>query len=359
MKKTSFRNFYRHMLSLACASLCITSMTACGGNDNPTPGGGGSGDKDEETTVTFAKGADVSWLTEMEASGKKFYDAAGKEGDCLTILKGLGVNAVRLRVWVNPTDGWCNKADVVAKAVRAKALGLAVMVDFHYSDTWADPEHQTPPSAWSGYTVIQMGSAIADHTNDVLTALKAKDINVQWVQVGNETSSGMLWPSGEAKDTEFTNFAFYVNAGYSAVKAVYPKASVIVHLDRGNELAHFTWMFDGLRSSGAKWDMIGVSVYPDDSNWESVTASCLSNLKTIHSRYSCPVMVCEVGMPWDATNASAMMTRLVNGCKDIDGCSGVFYWEPECYGGWKGYTKGAFDDSGKPTAALSIFSAKD
>lgn len=359
MKKTSFRNFYRHMLSLACASLCITSMTACGGNDNPTPGGGGSGDKDEETTVTFAKGADVSWLTEMEASGKKFYDAAGKEGDCLTILKGLGVNAVRLRVWVNPTDGWCNKADVVAKAVRAKALGLAVMVDFHYSDTWADPEHQTPPSAWSGYTVIQMGSAIADHTNDVLTALKAKDINVQWVQVGNETSSGMLWPSGEAKDTEFTNFAFYVNAGYSAVKAVYPKASVIVHLDRGNELAHFTWMFDGLRSSGAKWDMIGVSVYPDDSNWESVTASCLSNLKTIHSRYSCPVMVCEVGMPWDATNASAMMSRLVNGCKDIDGCSGVFYWEPECYGGWKGYTKGAFDDSGKPTAALSIFSAKD
>ncbi len=359
MKKTSFRNFYRHMLSLACASLCITSMTACGGNDNPNPSGGGSGDKDEETTVTFAKGADVSWLTEMEASGKKFYDAAGKEGDCLTILKGLGVNAVRLRVWVNPTEGWCNKADVVAKAVRAKALGLAVMVDFHYSDTWADPEHQTPPSAWSGYTVIQMGSAIADHTNDVLTALKAKDINVQWVQVGNETSSGMLWPSGEAKDTEFTNFAFYVNAGYSAVKTVYPKASVIVHLDRGNELAHFTWMFDGLRSSGAKWDMIGVSVYPDDSNWESVTASCLANLKTIHSRYSCPVMVCEVGMPWDATNASAMMTRLVNGCKDIDGCSGVFYWEPECYGGWKGYTKGAFDDSGKPTAALSIFSAKD
>lgn len=349
------KEIFRHMLTMACATLCISSLAACGGNDSPTPGGGGE-DKKEETIVTFAKGADVSWLTEMEASGKKFYDASGKAGDCLSILKGLGVNAVRLRVWVNPADGWCNKADVVAKATRAQALGLAVMVDFHYSDSWADPAQQTPPAAWKDYTLIQMGSAVSDHTTDVLTALKAKNVNVQWVQVGNETSSGMLWPKGEAKDTEFTNFAFFVSAGYAAVKEVYPNASVIVHLDRGNELDHFTWMFDGLRTAGAKWDMIGVSFYPEDSNWETLTASCLANLKTLHSRYSCPVMVCEVGMPWDSSNASAMMSRLVSGCKTIDGCGGVFYWEPECYGGWKGYTKGAFDESGKPTAALSAFS---
>ncbi len=346
------KNLLQRALTLACAMLCIT-ITACGGNDSPTPGGGG--EEKKETTVTFAKGADVSWLTEMEASGKKFYDASGKAGDCLSILNGLGVNAIRLRIWVNPTDGWCNKADVVAKAARAQALGMAVMADFHYSDSWADPSQQTPPAAWKDYTVLQMGTAIADHTKDVLNALKDKGINVQWVQVGNETSSGMLWPLGEAKDTEFTNFAFFVNAGYSAVKAVYPEASVIVHLDRGNELAHLTWMFDGLRTAGAKWDMIGVSFYPDDSDWETLTASCLSNLKTVHNRYSCPVMVCEVGMPWDSTNASSMMTRLVDGCKAIDGCGGVFYWEPECYGGWKGYTKGAFDESGKPTAALSAF----
>ncbi len=365
MRKTSICDFFRRMQTVACAVLCMLAVSACGGDDNSSSGGGGGdtpsgGDEEEPTaTVAFAKGADVSWLTEMESSGWKFYSADGKAGDCLSILQGMGVNAIRLRVWVNPSDGWCNKADVVAKAERAKTLGMPVMIDFHYSDSWADPSKQNPPTAWKDYTVSEMRKAIADHTTDVLTALKAKGVSVQWVQVGNETSGGMLWPKGEAKGTEFTNFALFVNAGYEAVKAVYSKAQVIVHLDRGNELAHFTWMFDGLRGAGAKWDVIGASLYPEDSDWEALTESCLSNLATLHTRYSCPVMVSEVGMSWDATNAAAMMTKLVKGCKAIDGCLGVFYWEPECYNGWKGYTKGAFDNTGKPTSTLGVFSEKD
>src|ERR1700754_3742853 len=100
--------------------------------------------------TTFAKGADISWVTEMESGGKKFYNTSGTEQDIFLILKNLGMNTARLRVWVNPANGWNNKADVVAKAVRARNNGIRVMIDFHYSDTWADPGHQTKPVAWTG-----------------------------------------------------------------------------------------------------------------------------------------------------------------------------------------------------------------
>ena len=104
----------------------------------------------------FAKGADVSWLTEMEQDGVKFYNQYGKAEECMRLLRDLGTNAIRLRVWVNPEGGWCGKDDVIAKASRAQALGYRLMIDFHYSDTWADPGNQKVPAAWQGYTFEQM-----------------------------------------------------------------------------------------------------------------------------------------------------------------------------------------------------------
>src|SRR5574344_1619117 len=101
----------------------------------------------------LARGADVSWLTQMESSGIKFYDANGKATECMSLLRSLGMNAIRLRVWVNPTNGWCNQSDVVAKAYRAAQLGFRILIDFHYSDTWADPSSQTKPSAWSSMSL--------------------------------------------------------------------------------------------------------------------------------------------------------------------------------------------------------------
>src|SRR6185503_18168811 len=91
----------------------------------------------------FVKGADVSWVTQMESSGRKFYNSAGTEKECMQLLKDLGMNTIRLRVWVNPANGWNNTADVVAKAMRTKNLGMKIMIDFHYSDSWADPGQQT------------------------------------------------------------------------------------------------------------------------------------------------------------------------------------------------------------------------
>lgn len=311
----------------------------------------------EPPAVSFVKGADISWVTEMEAAGKKFYNASGAEQDLLVILKGLGMNTVRLRVWVNPAGNWNSKADVVAKAIRAKNQGMRIMIDFHYSDSWADPGKQTKPAAWAAQDINGLKASVAAHTTDVLNALKSAGVTPEWVQAGNETNDGMLWPEGKAS-VNMANFAQLVNAGYDAVKAVFPSAKVIVHVSNGWNNSLFRWLFDGLKSNGGKWDVTGMSLYPTPANWSTLNAQCLANMNDMVARYDKEVMVVEVGMSWDQPAAARSFlddlifkTRTVTGGKG----SGVIYWEPQSYGNWQGYTLGAFDNSGKPTAALDAF----
>lgn len=353
------KNMIGKALLLASTLMFSITGTSCSNDDAVTP------EQEKKYDMTgFAKGADVSWLTELESNGALFYDANGKPQECMALLRDLGMNSIRLRVWVNPDGGWCGKDDVVAKAWRAHKLGMRLMIDFHYSDTWADPGKQYVPAAWKDYTFEQIKQAVADHTRDVLTALKERNIDVEWVQVGNETSDGMLWNDADGADAlavtgraskNMANFAAYVNAGYDAVKAVYPDAKVIVHLDKGNKLSQYTWMFDGLKQHGAKWDVIGMSLYPDwitDQTWQQVSDDCLANMQTLATKYGCNVILSEIGMVWNSENAAPFLKKMVDGCKALSICEGVFYWEPETYGNLNGYDKGAFDDSGKPTVAL-------
>lgn len=353
------KNMIGKALLLASTLMFSITGTSCSNDDAVTP------EQEKKYDMTgFAKGADVSWLTELESNGTLFYDANGKPQECMALLRDLGMNSIRLRVWVNPDGGWCGKDDVVAKAWRAQKLGMRLMIDFHYSDTWADPGKQYVPAAWKDYTFEQMKQAVADHTRDVLTALKERNIDVEWVQVGNETSDGMLWNDADGADAlavtgraskNMANFAAYVNAGYDAVKAVYPDAKVIVHLDKGNKLSQYTWMFDGLKQHGAKWDVIGMSLYPDwitDKTWQQVSDDCLANMQTLSTKYGCNVILSEIGMVWNSENAAPFLKKMVDGCKALSICEGVFYWEPETYGNLNGYDKGAFDDSGRPTVAL-------
>ncbi|RTL60145.1 MAG: arabinogalactan endo-1,4-beta-galactosidase [Sphingobacteriales bacterium] len=305
---------------------------------------------------TFAKGADVSWVTEMESSGIKFYNSAGAATECIALLKSLGLNSIRLRVWVNPPAGWNNAADVVAKAVRAKNLGMRVMIDFHYSDDWADPAKQTKPAAWNALDFTGLKTALANHTTDVLNQLKSAGVTPEWVQLGNETNDGMLWPEGKAS-TSFSNFAQLINTGYDAVKAVFPLAKVIVHISNGWDNSLFRWIFDGLNSNAARYDVIGMSLYPF-GGWSSANTQCLQNMNDMVSRYGKEVMIVEVGMPWDnAADCKSFLTDLIAKAKSVSNnkCLGVLYWEPECYNNWKGYTLGAFDNSGKPTVAMDAF----
>ena len=322
------------------------------------PGSGGSNPPVIPPVNTdFVKGADISWLTEMEASGRKFYNNAGVEKECMQLLKDLGMNAIRLRVWVNPISGWNNTADVLAKAIRAKNLGMKIMIDFHFSDTWADPGHQTKPAAWASQDLNTLKQSLANHTTSVLNTLKTNGITPAWVQVGNETNDGMLWPDGKAS-VNMNNFAQLVIAGYNAVKAVDASIKVIVHISNGYDNNLFRWIFDGLKNNGAQWDIIGLSLYPTPSNWSALNNQCLSNMNDMVSRYNKDVMVLEVGMSWDqATACNSFLTDLITKVRAVSGGRGlgVLYWEPEAYNNWQGYTLGAFDNSGKPTVALNAF----
>ncbi len=309
------------------------------------------------SSTAFAKGADISWLTEMEASGKRFYTGAGAEQECIVLLKNLGMNSIRLRVWVNPANGYNNVADVLAKAIRARNLGLRIMIDFHYSDTWADPSQQTKPTAWASQDIAALQTSVYNHTFNVLTSLKNSGITPEWVQVGNETNNGMLWPEGKAS-TSMANFAMLVNAGYNAVKAISTTIKVVVHLSNGYDNALFRWMFDGLKNNGANWDVIGMSLYPDLGTWSTLNSQCLANMNDMVNRYNKEVIIAEVGMSWDQPAAcQSFLSDIILKTKSVSGNRGigVMYWEPEAYGNWQGYSKGSFDNNGKPTTALTAF----
>mgnify|MGYP001226715606 CR=1 FL=1 len=345
-----------HKITIVTAVLLFSILTSGGCKKKkpaePTP--------DTPAVQTgFAKGADVGWVTEMEAAGIKFYNAAGREMECMALLKSLGMNTIRLRVWVNPSPSWNNAADVVAKAVRAKNLGMRVMINFHYSDSWADPGKQTKPAAWASMSFADMKNALSVHTTDVLRQLKTAGVTPEWVQVGNETNNGMLWPEGRAS-TSMSNYAQLVNAGYDAVKAVFASAKVIVHVSNGWDNSLFRWNIGGLISNGAKFDVIGMSLYPTyvAAGWASANQQCLTNMNDMVTQYNKEVMVVEIGMPWDsAPQCKLFITDLIAKTKTVTGNKGlgVLYWEPQSYGGWKGYTLGAFDNSGRPTVALDAF----
>ena len=334
-------------------------------------------------TLTMARGADVSWCTEMEADGKKFYNTSGTETDLFALLKEMGMTAIRLRVWVNPAQygygAWCDKADVLAKARRAHAQGMDLMIDFHYSDFFADPENQRIPSDWAGYSQKQLTEAITTHTTDVLQTLKNEGIEPKWVQVGNETNSGMLKPTGaidwdKSGSARFTAYAALSNAGYDAVKAVLPSALVIVHLG-GTENAR--WFFPDFKSAGGKFDMIGLSHYPTEAEWNSTAATATHSnvsaaryVKEAATTFGVPVMICETG--FDVSKpvlAKEVMADLFSRMTDSGHCAGIFYWEPEVDGQWKptyystmnwgAYGMGAFTTGGRPTVALDPFSGKD
>lgn len=332
---------------------------------------------------TFVRGADISWCTEMEASGRTFQNAQGQEMELCALLKEIGMNAVRLRVWVNPQGygygTWCDKADVLKKAERAHQQGLDVMIDFHYSDFFADPKRQEMPKDWSGYTLDQVKTAIADHTKDILNALKAKGIEPKWVQVGNETNNGMIFDKGKidwnkSSSARYTNYVALSNAGYDAVKEVFPDAYVIVHIADAYKAAESNgWFYREFKEAGGKFDMIGLSHYPDWTDWENTKKSnvasntnAANSVKTLGDLFHVPVMIVETGYSvQDATKASKVMSDLFSKLKPLSQCAGIFYWEPEVDGtwkpdyyttvGWDPYKLGAFSTDGKPTAALEAF----
>ena len=329
---------------------------------------------------SWAKGADISWLSEMEHDGVIFRnDANDANGeDCISLLRGYGMNAVRLRVWLNHSTGWSNKEDMLSLAQRAAEQGMRLMIDIHYSDFFADPHSQTPPAAWQSYDYPTMLEAVREHTLDVLYALKEKGIKPEWVQIGNETPNGMLWPlgqlNGEATESEAWDcYAGFTTMGYKAAKEAFPDITVIVHIDNAYERRD--WFWQSLAAHGGKWDMIGLSHYPMMSawnggkSWQEMNELAEENIRSLIREWHCPVVVAEVGTFANNPQSVDVMADFINRIEAIDSCAGVFYWEPQVYGGWRpaeyiplnwgSYEMGAFTLYGQPSEVMQLLLASE
>ena len=308
------------------------------------------------------KGADISWMTEMENSGFTWKDNNGNSKELMPLLKEYDLDAVRLRVWVNPdvssANGWCDIDDLVVKAELAKNAGLEVMISIHYSDWWADPGQQTKPVAWINFSISQLETAVYNHTTDILNALNTKGITPKWVQIGNETSDGMLWNSGKASTGGFGNYAKFINAGTNAVKAFNNSIKTILHLPNGNDNPLFRWNIDGLINNGlisSRLDIIGMSLYPEENNWVSMVNDTYNNMIDVKTRYNKDVMMAEVGFASNRPDISnQFLTYIIEKTKQANGL-GVFYWEPIAHKNWNSYSKGAWDEDGSPSIAMDAF----
>jgi len=315
-------------------------------------------------TNVFVKGADIGWLPQMEATGYKFLDEKGKEEDCMKILKDHGINTIRLRTFVNPSNnkasGHCSKDETVAMALRAKKWGMRILIDFHYSDSWADPGKQRKPAAWEGHDFQTLCKDLYDYTFDVMSALKKAGVTPEWVQVGNEIPGGMIYPEG--KTSNWPQLAQQINKGYDAIKAVSPTTKVILHLDQGNNSKRFTTWFDNAKANNAKWDVIGFSYYPfwltGNPDYTLSIDDLGKNLNDMALRYGKEVMVVEVGgEDTKAQNTYDMLMAVQQKVKEVPNGKGlgVIYWEPEGARSWSGYALSAWGSDGKPTKALDAF----
>jgi len=316
----------------------------------------------DEVKAQFVKGADIGWLPQMESTGYIFYDSTGAQKDCMQILKDHGINTVRLRVWVNPSNdkinGHCSKKEVAALALRAKNMGMRIMIDFHYSDSWADPGKQTKPAAWAGDTFSQLLTDLYNHTYGVIDTLLTIGARPDWVQVGNEITGGILWPDGSTSN--WPQLAQLLNKGYDAVKTVDSTIKVIIHLDQGNDNSRFRTFFDYATTYHVRYDIIGASYYPYwlGSDYTSTIADLGNNLNDISARYGKEVMVVETGGDYTAVQNTYNMLLAVLGkvsaVPDKKG-QGVIYWEPEGAKSWSGYQLSCWGDDGRPTFALNAF----
>lgn len=314
------------------------------------------------STNTISKGADISWMTEMEFNGYSWKDNNGNTRDLMPLLTDYELNAIRLRVWVDPNNsganGWCDIDDLVNKSKLADAENLDIMICIHYSDWWADPSIQTKPAAWVGLSVSQLETAVYNHTYDILNALGNENIVPKWVQIGNETNDGMLWPTGKASTGGFSNYAKFINAGTSAVKNYNSNIKTIIHLANGNDNGLFLWNIDGLLNNGLlanRIDVIGMSLYPDESNWISLVDDAYNNTIDLQSRYSKDVMVVEVGFSNNRPDISyQFLTYIIEKTRQANGL-GVLYWEPIAHGNFTNYSKGAWDIDGSPSIAMDAF----
>ena len=304
--------------------------------------------------AAFVKGADISWMPQMEAGGYSWNNSAGQRQDLFTILKSYGITAVSLRTWVNPSsdpaNGHCGIEETAQVAQRAKNAGLQVLIGFHFGDTWNSVGVQNPPAAWAGMSYAQMLQAMYDYVYHSCNVIKYYGVTPAWVKIGNETNSGICKPTGSISRP--AQMAGLLRAAYDMSKQVFPSTPVLVHVAQPQNLASVQNFLNAYRDNGGQWDITGLSSYAQGGNVPGV----LANMQTIQSSYGKPVMQVEYGGPrTKPTQVRDSLRAFITGLKGFGGL-GTFFWEPEGYSPFTDYGSTAWDPTTRrPTAALDGF----
>lgn len=248
--------------------------------------------------MEFVKGMDLSTLIELEKLGAKYYDN-GKETDILEIMRRYDVDTVRIRLWNDPYSrekepygaGGNDRERSLAIAKKVTDAGFGVLLNFHYSDFWADPGKQIKPKAWEGYSVEQLERAVYEYTRETMQIFLDAGVRLSMVQVGNELSNGLLWPEGKVPN--YDNIAAFVNAGIRGVRAVDARVPIMIHLDNGGNNALYREWFDNFMERGEEFQIIGLSYYPF---WHGTLDMLENNMNDIAVRYGKDLVIAEVSM---------------------------------------------------------------
>lgn len=248
--------------------------------------------------MKFVKGMDLSTLIELERCGAKYYDD-GKEMDILDIMKKYDVDTIRIRLWNDPWSetgesygaGENDLKTSLEIAKRVTEAGFGVLLNFHYSDFWADPGKQFKPKAWADFGVEELEKAVFDFTAETMETFEKAGVNITMVQVGNELSNGLLWPEGKVPN--YDNIAKFVNAGIRGVRKVDGEVPIMIHLDNGGKNELYREWFDNFMQRGEDFQIIGLSYYPF---WHGTLDMLENNMNDIAKRYGKDLIVAEVSM---------------------------------------------------------------
>ena len=340
----------------------------------------------------FYRGVDISMLPEIEKAGGIFRDAAGEPADAVKVFRDHGVNLFRVRLFVDPSKDfnkvWGATQDlpmVRALSKRIKDAGGLLMLDLHYSHSWADGMNQAKPKAWEGKSFEELERALHDYTAEVLADLKAAGATPDMVAVGNEIAGGMVFPDGQVLDAkpedapkQWANFSKLLNAGARAVRAASTpdhKIEVMIHIHGGGRPGLPKSFFGKLMHNPVDFDLIGLSVYPA---WGDSLPVFADNMKELAAIYGKPVIAAETGYPWkpeeDVKNQTLMrwpqtidgqqtfvrdLTELLRAAPVGTG-AGFVWWYPEAIPAkdlyiWRDGAEALFDPTGKPLPALGEF----
>ena len=363
----------------------------------------------------FMRGADVSMLAEIEKNGGKFYNAAGKEDDLFNILKENGVNWIRLRLWNDPVNerdvykngeviskkgspvgGGNNSVDVDLKlAQRAKKAGMKVLLDFHYSDFWADPGKQKTPAAWKDLDAKQLNKAVQDFTEETVEKFVKAGVCPEMVQIGNELNGGFMWPLGKTwkskTDIEVGGMDGFIALLKSASKGVRKAqgkndVKIMIHLADGGDNTLYRNMFDPITKAKVDFDVIGLSFY---TYWHGSASDLKANLADLSKRYKKELVVAETAYAFTEDDGDGMgnafvvysddnygyipsvqgqataVRDIIAAVSSVQNGVGVFYWEPDWIpvkgAGWNSYegnnweNQAMFDYKGYALPSLAVF----